>query len=120
LKTARGEHRVIIVPNAGTNTIARIETYRIDPSTCQVMSKSDIHDFHSQSHEFFLWHDPANANRVLVFMAMWTGGLPDPEHPGLYVPDLIVLAVTDEKTGDVLPKPRVLAGFSLHEVGGPP
>src|SRR5262245_32783657 len=119
-KTTKGEDRYILVRNAGTNTIGRMETYRIDATTCQPMSKSETYDFHAQSHEFFLWHDPANPNRVLVYMAMWTGGLPDPEHPGLYVPDLIVLAVTDEATGEVLAKPKVLAGFSLHEVGGPP
>jgi hypothetical protein len=36
------------------------------------------------------------------------------------VPDAIALAVTDEDTGDVLPKAKMLAGFSLQEVGGPP
>ncbi len=119
-KTSRGEDRYILVRNAGTNTIGRMETYRIDLNTCQPISKSEITDFNSQSHEFFLWHDPANANRVLVYMAIWTAGLPDPDHPGLKIPDGIVLAVTDEDTGEVLAKPRVLAGFSLQEVGGPP
>jgi hypothetical protein len=119
-KTSRGEDRHILVRNAGTNTIGRMETYRIDMNTCQPISKSEITDFHAQSHEFFLWHDPANSNRVLVYMTIWTGGLPDPEHSGLKIPDVIVLAVTDEDTGDLLAKPRVLAGFSLQEVGGPP
>src|SRR4029079_12739739 len=100
--------------------IGRMETYRIDMNTCLPTSKSEITDFHSQSHEFFLWHDPANPNRVLVYMAIWPAGLPDPEHAGLKIPDAIVLAVTDEKTGEVLPRARVLAGFSLQEVGGPP
>ena len=54
-------------------------------------------------------------------MAMFAGGgLPDPERPPLRIPDAIVMAITDEKTGEVLPKPRMLAGFSLQEVGGPP
>ena len=30
------------------------------------------------------------------------------------------MAVTDENTGEVLPKPKMLATFSLQEVGGPP
>src|SRR5437667_5188215 len=30
------------------------------------------------------------------------------------------MAITDEKTGEMLPKARFLAGFSLQEVGGPP
>ena len=119
-KTSKGEDRYILVRNGGTNTIGRMETYRIDMNTCLPMSKTEFTDFHSQSHEFFLWHDPANTNRVLVHMAIWTAGLPDPDHPGLKIPDEIVLAVTDEKTGEVLPQARVLAGFSLQEVGGPP
>src|SRR5262245_48090044 len=119
-KTSRGEDRYILVRNGGTNTIGRMETYRIDMNTCLPISKSDVHDFHAQSHEFFLWHDPANPNRVLIYMTIWTGGLPDPERPGLKIPDAIVLAVTDEDTGEMLAKPKVLAGFTLQEVGGPP
>src|SRR5262249_16968788 len=119
-KTSNGDDRYLMVRNAGTNSIGRMETYRIDMNTCLPMSKSELFDFHSQSHEFFLWHAPMNANRVLVFMAIWTGGLPDPDHPGLKIPDAMVLAVTDEKTGDVLPQAKVLANFSLQEVGGPP
>jgi hypothetical protein len=119
-KTSSGEDRYIMIRNAGTGTEGRMETYRIDMNTCLPLSKSDTHDFRGQSHEFFLWHDPKNPNRVLVYMAIWTAGLPDPDNPGLKVPDMVVLAVTDENTGEVLPKPRVLATFSLQEVGGPP
>lgn len=119
-KTSGGEDRYILVRNGGTNTGGWMQTYRIDMNTCQVMSATDIHDFHSQSHEFFLWHDPVNPNRILVYMTIWTSGVPDPDNPGLKVPDAIVLAVTDEKTGDVLQKPRVLASFTLGDVGGPP
>ena len=119
-KTSRGEDRYIMVRNAGTNTIGNMQTYGIDMNTCLPASRSEITDFHSQSHEFFLWHDPANTNRVLVYMAIWTAGLPDPEHAGLYIPDMVVMAVTDENTGEILPKPRTVASFSLHEVGGPP
>jgi hypothetical protein len=119
-RTSRGEDRYLLVRNAGTNTAGRMASYRIDMNTCLPVFTSETTDFHSQSHEFFLWHDPANSNRVLVYMTNWTGGVPDPEHPGLKVPDLIVLAVTDEGTGEVLAKPRVLSGFTLQEVGGPP
>ena len=119
-KTSSGQDRYILIRNAGTATEGQMETYRIDMNTCLPISKSDTHDFHGQSHEFFLWHDPVNPNRVLVYMAIWTAGLPDPDNPGLKVPDLIVMAVTDEDTGEVLPKPRVLATFSLQDVGGPP
>ncbi|HSU89164.1 MAG TPA: hypothetical protein VLL56_10030 [Terriglobia bacterium] len=119
-KTSKGEDRYILVRNGGTNTIGRMETYRINPDTCLPMIKSETWDFHGQSHEFFLWHDPANPNRVLAYTTIWTGGIPDPEHPGLRIPDAVVMAVTDEETGEVLMKPRQLASFSLQEVGGPP
>src|SRR5215472_5526298 len=119
-KTSRGEDRQILVRNGGTNTIGRMETYRIDMNTCLPMSKSDVYDFHAQSHEFFLWHDPMNPNRVLAYTTIWTSGLPDPDNPGLKIPDAVVMAVTDEGTGDVLAKPKVLASFTLSEVGGPP
>ena len=119
-KTSGGEDRYVLVRNAGTNTIGRMQSYQIDANTCLPTFTSEVTDFYSQSHEFFLWHDPANSNRVVVYMTNWTGGLPDPEHPGLTVPDLIVLAVTDERTGAVLPKAKMLAGFTLQDVGGPP
>src|SRR5205085_1932277 len=119
-KTSRGEDRYLLVRNAGTNTIGRMETYRIDMNTCLPLGKSEITDFGGQSHEFFLWHDPANTNRVLVYMTNWTSGLPDPDRPGMKTSDLIVLAVTNEETGEILPKARILAGFDLQEVGGPP
>jgi hypothetical protein len=119
-KTSRGEDRYLLVRNGGTANEGWMETYRIDMNTCQPVFKSEVHDFHAQSHEFFLWHDPANTNRILVFMTNWTAGVPDPENPGLKVPDAIVFAVTDEKTGEVLPKAKTLAGFTLADVGGPP
>ena len=119
-KTSNGDDRYLLVRNAGTNTLGRMQSYQIDVNTCLPSFTSEVTDFHSQSHEFFLWHDPANANRVLVYVTNWTGGLPDPEHPGLTVPDLIVLAATDERTGAVLPKAKMLAGFTLQDVGGPP
>ena len=65
-----------MVRNAGTRTLGRMETYQIDPTTCLPTRKSEVTDFHSQSHEFFLWHDPANTNRVLVYLTNWTGGAP--------------------------------------------
>jgi hypothetical protein len=119
-KTSRGEDRFILVRNGGTNNIGRMQTYRIDMNTCLVTAQSEVTDFGVQSHEFFLWHDPANSNRVMAYVTNWSGGLPDPAHPGLKVPDALVMAVTDDKTGDMLPKAQFLGGFSLQEVGGPP
>jgi hypothetical protein len=119
-KTSKGEDRYVLVRNGGTNTIGWFESYDIDMNTCLPKSKSEVFDFHGQSHEFFLWHDPANANRVLAYVTNWTSGLPDPDHPGLKTPDLTALAVTDENTGEMLPKAKVLGTFTLAEVGGPP
>ncbi len=119
--TSGGEDRQILVRNAGTNTVGILQTYAIDLDTCLPVREGEPHDFAGPSHEFFLWHDPANPNRVLVYMAMFSGGgLPDPANPSLRIPDAIVLAVTDEDTGEMLDAPVPLAGFSLQEVGGPP
>ena len=72
-KTSRGEDRYILVRNAGTNTIGRMETlpHRHEHLPAD-RRRARSTDFHAQSHEFFLWHDPANPNRVLVYMAIWT------------------------------------------------
>jgi hypothetical protein len=119
-KNSSGQERYILIRNAGTNTIGRMVSYRIDPATCLVMSQSEVTDFSGQSHEFYMWQDPANDKRVIAYMTNWTSGLPDPEHPGLKTPDLLAMAVTDENTGEMLPKAQVLATFTLQEVGGPP
>jgi len=119
-KTSGGQDRYILVRNGGGNNSGRLEAYRINMNTCLPDAHSEPTDFSIQTHEFFLWHDPANANRVLAFVTNWSGGLPDPEHPGLKMPDALVMAMTDEKTGEMLPKAKFLAGFSLAEVGGPP
>jgi len=61
-----------------------------------------------------------NANRIVVYVTNWTGGVPDPDRPGQTVPDLLALAITDENSGEMLDKPTFLAGFTLQDVGGPP
>ena len=119
-KTAGGQDRYILVRNGGGNSTGRLEAYRINMTTCLVDAHSEPTDFSIQTHEFFLWHDPANTNRVIAYVTNWSGGLPDPEHPGLKMPDALAMAITDEKTGEMLAKARFLAGFSLAEVGGPP
>src|SRR5207237_1012096 len=87
--TSSGQERYILARNGGTGTAGKMDTYRIDPNTCQVLARATTFDFHAQSHEFFLWHDPMNPNRVLVYMTIWTSGIPDPDNPGLRIPDLI-------------------------------
>ena len=120
-ETTGGNDRMLLVRNASTNTVGRLATHEADMETCLPIGQSETHDFGGPSHEFFLWHDPGNSNRVLVYVAMYAGGgLPDPDRPSLQIADAIVLAITDEDTGRVLPRPQVLAGFTLQEVGGPP
>jgi hypothetical protein len=117
--TSRGEDRYVMMRNATNGTLGKFDVFSINPTTCLPIAKSETHDFTGQSHEFFLWHDPANPNRILIYMAMWGAGLPDPAHPGLRVPDAYVFAVTDEKTGEMLPRIQELATFTLEDVGGP-
>jgi hypothetical protein len=45
-RTKGGEDRYLLVRNAGTNTIGRMETYRIDMNTCLPTFKSETVDFH--------------------------------------------------------------------------
>jgi hypothetical protein len=79
-KTSGGEDRYILVRNGGGNSTGRLETYRINMNTCLVDGRSEPTDFSIQTHEFFLWHDPVNSNRVLAFTSIWTSGLPDPDN----------------------------------------
>ena len=72
-KTSSGEDRYILIRNAGTehrrpdgDLPHRHEHVPAD------RRRARCTDFHGQSHEFFLWHDPANSNRVLVYMTIWT------------------------------------------------
>ncbi len=117
--TSGGQERQILVRNGGTQSIGRQIVYDIDINTCLVKSISGVYDFGGQSHEFYLWHDPVNPNRILAYMTIWTPAVPDPNHAGLLVADLYVMAVTDEKTGEILKDPLVDATFTLQDAGGP-
>ena len=86
-KTSGGQDRYLLVRNGGGNNSGRLEAYRINMSTCLVDAHSEPTDYNIQTHEFFLWHDPANTNRILAYVTNWTGGVPDAEHPGFKVPD---------------------------------
>ena len=116
-----GEDRMLLVRNATTRTEGVMESFAIDPDTCMATGKSQVFDFNGPSHEFFLWHDPKNSNRVLIYMAMFAGGgLPDPADPSRRLPDAYAMGITDENSGAVLDEPLVLSTFSLEDVGGPP
>jgi len=115
-KNAKGEDRQILVRLVESV----IEAYQIDPNTCLPSKQMYSQEYAGGPHEFYMWHDPKNQNRILVFMTMTEAGVPDPEHPELTIADAYVWAVTDETTGELLPSLKLLAGFSLPNVGGPP
>ncbi len=115
-KTSAGEDQEILIRLVEGS----FETYRIDPQTCLPIEKVSAYNLPGAPHEFYLWHDPANPNRILIFVTMVNAGTPDRDNPGKTIQDVNVLAVTDERTGALLPKLRLVAGFSLPDVGGPP
>lgn len=120
LYNTSGGDRMILIRDATTGTLGKLQSFTINPETCLPTAQSNILEFGGQSHEFYLWHDPNNENRVLTSVSMFSGaGRPDPHNPGGRIPDLMVVAVTDEDTGEMLADPQILAGFSLQEVGGP-
>ena len=82
LYSANGGDRMILVRDATTRSLGKLQSFEIDPANCLPISTSNILDFGGQSHEFYLWHDPNNSNRVLAVMAMFSGaGRPDPATP---------------------------------------
>ncbi len=118
--TQYGGGRMLMIRDATSRSQGKLETFAIDPATCMPVAKSNTFDFGGQSHEFYLWQDPVNDNRILIAVAMFSGaGRPDPNNPGGTVADLQLLAVTDENTGEILADAQVLATFTLQETGGP-
>lgn len=118
--TTGGQERMLLARDPTAGQDGRYITYAIDPSTCLPTFQSNTVFFGGELHEFYLWADPKNPNRILVGTAHFGGaGRPDPHNPGGRIPDIQILAITDENTGEVLQNPQILAGFSLQEVGGP-
>jgi hypothetical protein len=107
-RSSDGRQRMLMVRSAATGTGGDVITYTLDPKTClptdQGATAKGV-----LAHEFYLWHDPKNPNRLLVLSQTY-GSQPE---------DLIITAITDEKTGEVLKEPLFLAGFTLEEMGGP-
>jgi hypothetical protein len=103
-----GKERGLMVRAAATGTGGDVITYTMDPESC--LPTDDGYKAKGVlAHEFFLWHDPDNANRFLVISQTY-GSQPE---------DLVITAITDEKTGAVLKEPLYLASFTLEDVGGP-
>lgn len=107
-RSSDGRERMLMVRSAATGTGGDVITYTVDPKTCLTTdSGAVVKD--ALAHEFYLWHDPKNSNRLLVLSQTY----------GSHPQDLIVTAITDEKTGEVLKQPLFVGGFTLEDVGGP-
>ena len=103
-----GIERMLMVRSAATGTGGDVITYTVSPKTC-LPTDDGAKAKGVLAHEFYLWHDPGNANRLLVLSQTY----------GSQDEDLIVTAITDEKTGLVLKDPLFLASFTLENIGGP-
>jgi hypothetical protein len=103
-----GVERMLMVRSAATGTGGDVITYTLDPKTCLPVD-GGAKAAGVLAHEFYLWHDPRNPNRLLVLSQTY----------GAQDEDLIVTAITDEKTGAVLANPQFIAAFTLEDVGGP-
>ncbi|HUK03316.1 MAG TPA: hypothetical protein VLW26_13670 [Steroidobacteraceae bacterium] len=103
-----GVDRMLMVRSAATGTGGDVITYTVDPKTC-LPTDNGYKAKGVLAHEFYLWHDPLNPNRLLVLSQTY----------GSQDEDLIVTAITDEKTGLVLKEPIFLASFTLENIGGP-
>jgi hypothetical protein len=103
-----GAQRMLMVRSAATGTGGDVITYTLDPKTCLPTDRGATAKG-VLAHEFYLWHDPRNSNRLLVLSQTY----------GSQDEDLIVTAITDEKTGEVLKEPLFLASFTLEDIGGP-
>jgi hypothetical protein len=107
-RSTDGRERMLMVRSAATGTGGDVITYTVDPKTClptdQGWTAKGV-----LAHEFYLWHDPKNPNRLLVLSQTY-GSQPE---------DLVITAITDEKTGEVLKEPLFIAGFTSEEIGGP-
>lgn len=103
-----GRERMLMVRSAATGTGGDVITYEVDPATCLPVGEG-VTARNVLAHEFYLWHDPKNPNRLLVISQTY-GSQPE---------DLVFTAITDEKTGAILREPLRVGAFTLENVGGP-
>jgi len=103
-----GRERMLLVRSAATGTGGDIIVYTIDPETCLPVGEGSVAKG-VLAHEFYLWHDPKTPNRFLVISQTYSA----------QDEDLVITAITDEKTGEVLKEPLFIASFTLEDIGGP-
>ena len=101
-RSTDGKQRMLMVRSAATGTGGDVITYTVDPKTClptdQGWTAKGV-----LAHEFYLWHDLKNPNRLLVLSQTY-GSQPE---------DLVVTAITDEKTGRSTQGTAVPGGLHL-------
>jgi hypothetical protein len=107
-RSTDGVERMLMVRSAATGTGGDVITYALDPRTC-LPTGGGVTAPGVLAHEFYLWHDPRNPNRLLVISQTY----------GAQDEDFVVTAITDENTGSVLAEPINVASFTLENVGGP-
>lgn len=116
---ANGEETIVVARDISTND-GGLNVYEVDPDDCAVIKTSEYFTYGGDLHEMGMWIDPNNPMRHLMVTAAWSGaGRPDPYREGEVAPDIRILAITDETTGEVLDLPITLAHFTLQDVGGP-
>ena len=103
-----GVERMLLVRSAARGAEGDLIVYKVDPTTCLPLDNG-VTTAGVLAHEFYLWHDPDHPNRLLVVTQTY----------GSVEQDLIITAITDENTGEVLKVPQNLASFTLEEIGGP-
>src|SRR5215216_1882911 len=114
-----GSETIVVARDVSTDQ-GGLWVYEINPTNCALMSSSEGFEYGGDLHEMGMWIDPKNPMRTLIVTAAYGGaGPPDPNSPGAINPDIRVHAITDERTGAMLPKPTTLAHFTLQDVGGP-
>ncbi len=116
---ANGQETIIVMRDISTDD-GGLWTYELNPADCSVVKSAKGLEHGGDLHEMGMWIDPKNPYRTLVATAASGGaGRPDPNRPGKITSDLRIHAVTDERTGELLPQPTTLAQFTLQDVGGP-
>ena len=103
-----GVERMLMIRSAARGAEGDVIVYKLDPATCLPLDDG-VTAPGVLAHEFYLWHDPKNANRLLVVTQTY----------GSVEQDLVITAITDENTGELLQEPLNLASFTLEEIGGP-
>ncbi len=85
-RSTDGKDRMLMVRSAATGTGGDVITYTVDPKSCLPVDKGWTAKG-VLAHEFYLWHDPKNPNRLLVLSQTY----------GSQDEDLIITAITDEE-----------------------